>query len=207
MNLKRQCWWFTILHISIGDALLYVGIFFLYMLARSMESKCLFLCLGCWTTGWTWCRSIHASWGWGEKCVRWWVWVFPLNSLYMFINQSLGKISNLTICVSFNWNVGWLSCFVTWDNRIWEVKHFTATTVTLVDHHLTPRSSIGESSQPTWKIVEFYSTWMCLQWLFTSFPLKPTFGEGYFVFFSFNCSEPPENVSVDLGRMYICWHL
>ena len=133
--------------------------------------------------------------------------VFPLNSLYMFIKQSLGKISNLTNNVSFNWNVGWLSCFVTWDNRIWEVKHFTATTVTIVGHHLTHRSSIGESPQPTWKIVELYSNWMCLQWLFTSFPLKPTFGEGYFVFFSFNCSEPPENVSVDLGRMYICWHL
>lgn len=24
-----------------------------------------------------------------------------------------------------------------------------------------------------------------------------------FVFFSFNCSDPPEHVSVDLGRMYI----
>ena len=40
-------------------------------------------------------------------------WVFPLNSLYMFINQSLGKICNLTNNVSFNWNVGWLSCLST----------------------------------------------------------------------------------------------
>ena len=130
-----------------------------------------------------------------EKCVRWWV--FPLNSLYMFINQSLGKICNFTNSVSFNWNVVWLSCFVTWDNRIWEVKHFTATIVTVVGHHLTHRSSIGESSQPTWKIVEVYSNWMCLQWLFTSSPLKSTFGEGYF-FLLLQLFRSTRNISVDV---------
>ena len=89
---------FTFLH---GMHSFIWGFLFLYILARSMESKWLFLCLGV-GLGSDPCEvRLRSVWD-GLS-------VFPLNSLYMFINQSWGKIWFLTDRVSFNWNVGWLS--------------------------------------------------------------------------------------------------